>query len=262
MKRREFFSTAAAAGTLPLAGLASAAEQNDGRQFIELVKIHTNVGAGRGRLLDFYRDVAVPAYNRLGIKSVGVFTVQFGNTDPTLYVLLPHESLVSLVTLRRRFLDDEEVKSRGRGIIDAPLDRPAYVRMESSLMLTFAKMAKVEVPSALLDNPSRLYELRIYQSHSNAAAVKKIEMFNEGGEIQIFRDTGLQPVFFGETLVGPDMPNLTYMLVFDGMESRYASWDRFRTDPAWLKLREDPQYADTVSNVTDIILRPASFSQI
>ena len=58
---------------------------------------------------------------------------------------------------------------------------------------------------------SRILELRIYESHSTKAGQKKIEMFNEGGEIAIFRKTGLRPVFFGETLIGPLMPNLTYM---------------------------------------------------
>ena len=87
-------------------------------------------------------------------------------------------------------------------------------------------------------------------------------MFNEGGEIDVFRKTGLRPVFFGETLAGPLMPNLTYMLVFDSEESQAEHWDEFRNHPDWLALREDKQYKDTVSNVTDFILRPASFSQI
>ena len=87
-------------------------------------------------------------------------------------------------------------------------------------------------------------------------------MFNEGGEIAIFRKTGLQPVFFGETLFGPALPNLTYMLVFENMARRDASWDRFRTDPDWLTLREVPIYQNTVSNITDIILRPTPFSQV
>ena len=109
---------------------------------------------------------------------------------------------------------------------------------------------------------SRIFELRVYESHSLKAAKKKIAMFNEGDEIAIFRKTGLQPVFFGETLFGPAMPNLTYMLVFDSMETRNKHWDQFRTDPDWLTLREVPIYKDTVSNITDIILQPTSFSQV
>jgi hypothetical protein len=87
-------------------------------------------------------------------------------------------------------------------------------------------------------------------------------MFNEGGEIKVFLKTGLQPVFFGETLIGPKMPNLTYMLVFDDMADRDAKWKVFGGDPEWKKLSSNPEYKDTVSNITDIILRPTPYSQI
>jgi len=87
-------------------------------------------------------------------------------------------------------------------------------------------------------------------------------MFNEGGEIAIFKKTGLQPVFFGETLIGPKLPNLTYMLAFDDMVTRDEKWGTFRSDPEWKELSANPAYKDTVSNITDIILQPARYSQI
>ncbi|UCE47399.1 MAG: NIPSNAP family protein, partial [Phycisphaerales bacterium] len=61
---------------------------------------------------------------------------------------------------------------------------------------------------------------------------------------------------------GSQMPNLTYMLVFDDLTHRDAMWDVFRVDPEWKKISSDPQYKDTVSNITDIILRPTGYSQI
>ncbi|HID23803.1 MAG TPA: NIPSNAP family protein, partial [Planctomycetaceae bacterium] len=108
----------------------------------------------------------------------------------------------------------------------------------------------------------RIFELRTYESHSVKAGKKKVEMFNQGGEIAIFQKTGLQPVFFAETIIGPQMPNLTYMLAFDDMAARDAAWNRFIRDPDWEKLKADPQYKDTVSNITDVILRPAPYSQV
>ena len=87
-------------------------------------------------------------------------------------------------------------------------------------------------------------------------------MFNKGGEIAIFKKTGLRPVFFGETLIGPRIPNLTYMLAFDDIETRNKQWKVFSGDPGWKKLRANEAYKDTVSNTTDIILRPARYSQI
>ena len=126
-------------------------------------------------------------------------------------------------------------------------------------MVAFEDMPGLEIP---VSNEGRIFELRIYESHSDIAGRKKIDMFNEGGEIAIFRKTGLSPVFFGETLFGPSMPNLTYMLGFTSMAERDAAWQRFIDDPEWHALRDQLIYKDTVSNITDFILRPTSFSQI
>ena len=87
-------------------------------------------------------------------------------------------------------------------------------------------------------------------------------MFNKGGEIDIFRQSGLEPVFFAETLIGPKRPNLHYMLVFSDMAEREKAWAAFRKHPDWLALKEKPKYADTVCNITDLILHPAAFSQV
>ena len=50
-------------------------------------------------------------------------------------------------------------------------------------------MPKLEVPADVKGKGSRVFELRIYESHSKKANKKKIEMFNQG-EIAIFRSTG------------------------------------------------------------------------
>ncbi len=167
-----------------------------------------------------------------------------------------------MATLSERLLADKQLKANGASFLGAGLDDPAYGRIESSLMVAFDDMPKLEVPPQLSQKKPRIFELRIYESHSLQAGKKKVEMFNAGGEIAIFRRTGLRPVFFGETVVGAQMPNLTYMLAFDDMSARDDAWQSFRVDSDWAKLQKDKQYADTVSNITDIILRPASFSQI
>ncbi len=264
MKRRDFLSTSAGLGVLSLmhgpakanaAGLAN-------QQLLQWIKVRMHVGPKRKRFTDFVRDAAVPAMNRAGIKTVGVFTGKYGPDQSTLFLLLPHDSLESVIMLSSRLLDDAEFRKSGSGIVDVPISEAAYVRIESSLMLAFKNMPKVEVPAALLKAESRIYEVRIYESHSAKAGKKKVEMFNDGGEIAIFRKTGMVPVFFAETVIGPIMPNLHYMLVFENMEARDKGWAVFGKDPDWLKLRSDAQYADTVSNITDLILSPAAYSQI
>lgn len=259
MNRREFLTAASLpimAGISPLVATAVGGESK--QEYLEFRQYRLHVGTKKNLLGNFLRKVGIPAMNRIGIGPVGVFSAMYGPNSPTLYVLLVHKSLDTVMNSASLLMEDEEYRNAGADFINAPLSEPAFVRMESSLMLAFKHMPKLEVP----EKKSRIFELRTYESHSIKAAKKKIEMFNEGGEIAIFKKTGLQPVFFGETLIGPLMPNLTYMLAFENMADRDKKWKVFGGDPAWKKLRSDPAYKDTVSNITDIILRPASYSQI
>lgn len=72
----------------------------------------------------------------------------------------------------------------------------------------------------------------------------------------------MQPVFFGEALIGTRLPNLTYMLGFEDMPASKKAWGRFLGEPAWKKLSKDPAYKDTVSRITNMFLRPTAYSQI
>lgn len=264
MNRRDFLSASAAAGLAPLAGVSALEAQQQGeREYFELRRYHAIPGPKQRQLGSFLADAAIPAMNRAGVGPVGAFTVTYGENAPTIVLLLTHKSLESVATLRERLMDDAEYRRAGAETLDAPLADPAYVRVESSLLRAFADMPRLEVPTAAAERAPRLFELRRYESHTDPAALRKIEMFNDrGGEIAIFRRTGLTPVFFGETIVGPYMPNLTYMLTFPDMAARDAAWDTFREDPEWRRLSGDSYYADTVSSITDVILRPTPYSQI
>ena len=120
----------------------------------------------------------------------------------------------------------------------------------------------MRVPAETAGNKPRIFELRIYESHSEAAALKKIEMFNEGGEIAIFDKVGLRSVFFGQTLIGQRQPNLVYMTVHQDMAAREKTWEDFRNSPDWKALSTNPVYANTVSATTVVFLRPTAYSQI
>lgn len=260
MNRRQF--VAASAATVATAGpLAAGAEaqQQGGREYLELRRYHTLAGSKQRDLHAFLGEVAVPAMKRAGIGPVGAFNVVYGENAPSIYLLMPHRTIESVATLRQRLADDAEYTRAGKAFLEAPLSSPGYVRIDSSLMRTFSGMPKLEAPAT---DRARIFELRRYESHSDRAAVRKIEMFDRGGEIAIFRKVGLTPVFFGEAIVGPHLPNLTYMLTFPDMAARDAAWDRFREDPDWKKLAPDPYYAETVSAISDTILRPTPYSQI
>jgi len=130
-------------------------------------------------------------------------------------------------------------------------------------MIAFESMPKLEAPSFSGGGSSRIFELRTYESHSRKAHLKKVEMFNRW-EMAIFRRTGLPPVFFGQTIVGGRQPNLTYMLGFENAQARDKGWSAFGADVEWKKVRSTPGYTDPeiVCDISNVLLRPASYSQI
>ena len=262
MNRRKFVATAGTASVAAaFSQAATGADNPDTASYFELRKYTSRPGPHRTRLTNFLKEVALPAWNRAGISDVGVFSVVHGPTDPTTYVLLPHNSFASLNSLRNKLVADEAYQRAGQTFLSAPLGDPGYARVESSLFKGFEAMPHLAVPAGVADNAPRIFELRIYESHSEEAAIRKIHMFNNG-EIPIFLDTGLTPVFFGEAMIGERLPNLTYMLAFKDMAARSEAWSKFVVHPDWEKMKADPYYKDTVSNITSIILRPLPFSQV
>jgi hypothetical protein len=117
------------------------------------------------------------------------------------------------------------------------------------------------VPELARKGQARIFEMRTYESPGELKALKKIDMFN-AGEIGVMQELNLSPVFYGQVLLGRDMPELTYMLCSPDLETHKKNWAAFGVHPVWVKLKGDPQYADTVSHITSRFMVPAAFSQI
>ena len=266
MKRREFLASSLAASASaglaygePGGGQGTGPAETPAREFYELRYYLLRRGPGVDLTHDYLRDAAIPALNRIGIRPVGVFNVLVGPESPSLYVLVPHPSAESVLTAWEQVRADKEYVERGAGFLNAPASDPAFVRVESQLMAAFATHPRITPPP----QGPRVFELRTYENATKNANLKKIEMFNSG-EIDIFRKVGFHPVFFGEKLIGPKWPNLTYMLASASVEERDKHWAAFGADPEWKKLSSMPDYSDEkiVSNITNYLLRPAPYSQI
>jgi hypothetical protein len=260
MDRREFLAATAVAAVSP-SHKAAALTRSASRQYIELRRYHLIPGLKERAFSNFIGDVAIPAMNRAGVSRVGAFTVVYGENAPSLLLVLAHPTLDSVVSLRERLAGDATYTRAGAAILDAPLSEPAFVRVESTLLRAFEAMPTLEPSAGVAARTPRIFELRTYESHSDRAALNKLKMFN-AGEVPIFRRAGLTPVFFGETLVGQNMPSLIYMITFPDMAARETAWKAFGNDPEWKTLSADPQYSDNVSAISDIILQPTSYSQV
>jgi hypothetical protein len=230
------------------------------RSYYELRRYEIETPEQKAGFDKFLAEAAIPALNRLGVKPVGVFYPE-KDLSP-IYVLMVHKSLESFAMLTQKLAEDQEFLQAGAEFVDAPADKPAYKNLETQIMMAFEGMPQLEMPVA---DEGRIFQLRTYESPSERNGLKKIEMFNTA-EIDIFRKVGLHPVFFGQTLAGAKMPNLTYMLVFKNAQEQQENWKKFGADPDWQKLRAMPEYMDKAilrqKGITNLILKPATYSQI
>ncbi|MBZ5619969.1 MAG: NIPSNAP family protein [Acidobacteriia bacterium] len=256
MKRRQFVSAAAAAGMV-----RAAPAPTPGNALFHLLYFYMRTGTQVDRTTDYLNAVFLPAARRAGLGPLGFFSPVIAERSPFILSLATYPSFASMETIHNKFSDDKEFEKGWDSYNN--IANPAYVRMESTLLRAFDGMPALETPPTDATRAPRIFEIRTYESVNEKASRRKIQMFNQG-EIGIFRRLGMTPVFFGQTIVGRNLPSLTYMLAFDDLASRDRLWRGFGADPEWQKLRAQPGLSDAeiVSNISNTIVRPLAFSPI
>ncbi|MEH3104674.1 MAG: NIPSNAP family protein [Sphingomonas phyllosphaerae] len=261
--RRSLVAGATLGGMTLAAGSARAQSRGATKtpEIYELRTYHLVNGPMRARLDAYLRDAFIPAARRAGCGPIGVFTVSIGQSSPGVLVLIPHPTLADFAALPGRLSADARHAQSGAAFLDATPDAPGFASMDVKLMRAFPHMPRVEVPTT---SAARLFELRTYFGPSDKAGATKIAMFDTGGEIEIFRRTGLTPVFFAQDLTGERLPSLTYMLTFPDLATRERNWRTFGSDPAWKALIATPGLTDPeiTTGIDNRILSPTAYSQI
>lgn len=271
LHRRDFLKTAALASAATALGgkLAAAMPADAGadggaaRDYYELRAYRLRPGASAARLDAYLERALVPTLNAGGIAAVGVFTEPEATAPaPAVWVLIPHRSLESVGRVTAELNADPAVRAAAREYFEGPTKaEPAFERIDSWLLLAFAGLPRLAVPALAREGRARIFEMRTYESYSEAKALNKVEMFNDG-EIGVMQELNLSPVFYGQALIGRDLPHLTYLLCSPDREAHARAWKAFTQHPVWAKLKNDPRYQDNVSKVTSRFLEPASYSQI
>ncbi len=214
------------------------------------------------RMDKYLKDAYIPALHRAGIRNVGVFKPVNDKAGNLIFVLIPYQTIDEFEQLGTLLNNDEQYQIDGKDYINAAFDDAPYKRIESILLRAFKSMPIYGIPDHSTSPSDRVYELRSYQAATEKLYEKKVEMFTDGGESKIFVDLGFQPIFFGEVISGSSMPNLMYLTTFKNKESQEKHWNEFRASPAWISLKEDEQYDNTVSEIEKYNLQPTDYSEL
>ena len=204
----------------------------------------------------YFEDHYIPTLSDKGIQNVGVFSEVSEDLPRKIYVFVPYANMEEYQKVTSDLSSDAELQQASSALNS--LDKPMFNRYQTSLYIAFDGMPKMIKP----DNKNRFYELRTYESHSEDAYRRKVNMFNEG-ELDLFAELDFGSVFFGDKIAGDRMPCLTYMLSFESLQERNENWDKFRVHPTWTKLKNDPAYKNSCcSSITRAFLTPMPYSQL
>lgn len=269
--RRQFVATTIAASAAAATVAELGAQPATAREYYELRAYRLGAGAPTAALDAYFEKALLPALEKRGITSAGVFTELEVNKaaqtsapkprTPT-WVLIPHPTLESFVGVSSDLNADPSVQQAGAAYLQAPKATPAFERIDTWLYIAFKGHPRMTVPDfATKRVPTRVFEMRDYESHSELKALAKIAMFDEG-ESEIMRTLGMSPLFFGQGLAGPNLPHLRYITSGPDLASHLDAWKKFGPDPRWMKMKDLPQYADSTSKNTARFLAPKPYSAI
>ncbi len=249
---------------LLLIGIALSTVAVPPREFYELRTYKFTTSEQQARVETYLQRALLPALHRASIKKIGVFKPL--DTD-SLYtkrimVLIPFKSLDEFEVIYEKLNKDKQYLIDGKEYIDALYDNPPYSRIETVVLKAFSGQPQMTLPELKGPVADRIYELRSYEGHTEKISKNKIEMFNAGDEVGLFKRLGFNAVFYGEVLSGPSMPNLMYMTTFENMASRDEHWKAFVADDHWKKLIAMPYYKNNMSKNTILFLRPTGYSDI
>lgn len=239
-----------------------------GREFYELKVYHYKTTDQEQKLDNFLQKAYLPALHRVGITKVGVFKPIVNPATPAttddrlLYVFVPFRSRDDFFKLDDKLAKDKQYLADGNEYLDALYNTPPYDRIETILLNAFDKSPQFNLPALTSPPQERVYELRSYEGHTEKISRNKIDMFNQGDEIGLFKRLGFNAVFYAEVVAGSRMPNLMYLTTFDNKASRDAHWDAFGKDEYWKKLSAMPNYQKNVSKNDTRFLYPTDYSDI
>ncbi len=219
--------------------------------------------AEQQRVIDEYIKTAyIPALHRNKISNVGVFTPILNDTaiSKKLFVIIPLKSFEQAALLTDKINKDEQYLINSKDYKEAVYSNPPFQRIENILLEKFVLAPFFNLPKLTGSKANRIYELRSYESATEKLFANKVEMFNEGGEIDLFKKLNFNAVFFAKVIAGSHMPNLMYMTSFENIADREAHWKSFVASEEWKKISNMPYYQNNISHMDIMLMKATEYS--
>lgn len=232
-----------------LAGIVSA-QVKDTRYF-EL-RVYYAAAGKLDALITRFNDHTTRIFEKHGMTNVG-YWVPVNNDKNTLYYILAYPDKDA----RKKSWDAFGADPEWKKVVEESQRNGKLVDSVKSVFMTSTDVLQYPVEKAAPGKGERIFELRTYYVYPGRFP-NIVKRFKDH-TTRIFEKHGIQNVAYFQT----DTPFLVYMIAHKSVDDAKRSWDAFRADPEWIKVKDDSEKdGKIVERVETVYLKPLSFSKI
>jgi hypothetical protein len=237
--------------TLLLVFVAAAAiAQPKDTRFFEL-RIYYAASGKLDALIARFANNTTRIFEKHGMQNVG-YWVPIDNKTNTLYYILAFPSKQARDDSWKNFGNDPEWKK----VAFESEKNGKLVDSVKSVFMTNVDVLTYSIDKAPTGN-DRIFELRTYYTFPGRFP-NIVTRFHDH-TTKLFEKHGIDNIAY----FGTDTPYLVYMIANKNEAEHKKEWDEFRTDPEWIKVKEDSEKdGKIVEKVESVFLKPLPFSKI
>ncbi len=206
-------------------------------------------------LLTRFRDHTTKIFERHGMTNIG-YWIPTQNEKNALYYVLAYPSKEARDASWKAFGADPEWKKVSE---ESQRDGKIVAKVESIFMnaTDFSPKIKEKVK-----NPERMFELRIYTATPNN--IDNVLARFRNHTTKLFKKHGMENIAYWKSIEKDGtQARLVYILAHKSEEAGKASFDAFRKDEKWIKVRDESEKnGKIVEKVESIYMTPTDFSTI
>lgn len=214
-------------------------------------------------LLARFRDHTLKLFAKHGITNLAYWVPmdEKNGAGAKLVYLLGYPSRDAATAAWKNFRSDPEWQAVAKASEAPSAGGKIVAKVESIFLAPTAYSPAFKVGAAAAP---RVFELRTYTTPDEKRLAALDARFG-GGETDLFAHAGMTGVAYTHPVDADKgaAHTLIYLLAHANREAAAASWQKFRTDPAWVKLRADSEKAaggSLTAKTESMFLTPVDFS--
>ena len=127
MQRRKFLQSSIIAASAMTTGIKPE-DKKPVKEMYEWREYDMRFGADQSQLETFFRTALIPAFNKYGIKSIGVFKEMGKSEPPKVYLLIPFASMDDYISVTAKVKADDDFIKNSQAYNSIPADKAIYNR--------------------------------------------------------------------------------------------------------------------------------------